>query len=95
MNAKPTFAVRTACILWPSFLMAGVTEMLVFALVDPAGLQWFGSGPVELSSSAVYSLAFFAFWLLISTASAMTQILLTLPEEHGDGHHADLPKTTP
>jgi hypothetical protein len=95
MNAKPSFAVRTACILWPSFLMAGVTEMLVFALVDPASLQWFGSTPVELSSSAVYSLAFFVFWLLISTAGAMTQMLLTLPAEVGEGHPQELPETRP
>ena len=95
MNAEPTFAVRTACILWPSFLMAGLTEALVFALVDPSGLQWLGGAPVGLSSSAVYSLAFFAFWLLISTAGALTQILLALPDVHADGHHPELPKTVP
>ena len=75
MHAPPTFAVRTLCILWPSFLMAGITEMLVFALVDPASLQWFGSTPVELSSSAIYSLAFFVFWIVISTAGALTDLL--------------------
>ena len=36
---KPT---RALCILWPAFVMAGVLEMLVFALVDPAGLRWMG-----------------------------------------------------
>ena len=35
---------RALQILWPAFLMAGVLEMLVFAVVDPAELHWFG-GP--------------------------------------------------
>jgi len=29
-------------ILWPAFLMAGVLEVLVFAVVDPGELHWFG-----------------------------------------------------
>ena len=33
----------------PSFLMAGVLEMLVFAVVDPATCSWFGGAPVDLS----------------------------------------------
>ena len=48
-------------VLWPAFLMAGVLEMLVFSLVDPGSLRWFGGAPVEMSATAVYSLAFFAF----------------------------------
>ena len=66
---------RVLLILWPSFVMAGVLEMLVFALVDPATLHWFGGAPVELSSSAVYTLAFFVFWLVIATAGAISQLL--------------------
>ena len=81
MPQKVSFAVRVLCILWPSFLMAGVLEMLVFSLVDPGQLRWFGSGPVELSSSAMYTLAFLAFWGIISTASALTQLLATLPPD--------------
>ena len=37
-----TLRMHLMAILWPSFLMAGVLEMLVFALVDPAGLRWMG-----------------------------------------------------
>lgn len=66
---------RLMWILWPAFLMAGVLEMLVFALVDPGNLHWFGGAPVELSNSGVYTLAFFVFWGVIAIAGALTQLL--------------------
>ncbi len=69
------FGRRVMAILWPSFLMAGVLEMLVFAMVDPGNLRWFGAAPVELSASAVYSLAFFVFWGVMAIASGLTQLL--------------------
>lgn len=78
---RPSFAVRVLCVLWPSFLMAGVLETLVFAVVDPHGLQWFGGNPVEWSPTAVYTVAFFVFWLVISTAGALTQLLVTTPPD--------------
>ncbi|TDM06479.1 MAG: hypothetical protein C4K60_18200 [Ideonella sp. MAG2] len=81
MSTSNRFAVRALCILWPSFLMAGVLEMLVFSVVDPGSLQWFGGAPVEWSSSAVYTLAFFVFWAVISTAGALTQMLITIPSD--------------
>ena len=62
-------------LLWPSFLMAGVLETLVFAMVDPGQLHWFGGASVELSASAVYSLAFFVFWAVIAAAGGLTQLL--------------------
>ena len=62
-------------ILWPAFLMAGVLEMLVFALVDPGSLHWFGGAPMEWPASAIYTLALFAFWAVIASASALTQWL--------------------
>jgi len=30
------------CILWPAFLSAGVLDALVFAVLDPHDLRWFG-----------------------------------------------------
>lgn len=60
---------------WPAFLMAGVLEMLVFSLVDPTQLHWFGGAPVELSPTAVYSLAFFTFWCVIAIAGVLSQLL--------------------
>lgn len=62
-------------VFWPAFLMAGVLEMLVFSLVDPHNLHWFGGAPVALSGTAVYSLAFFVFWLVVAAACSMTQLL--------------------
>jgi len=62
-------------ILWPAFLMAAVLEMLVFVVVDPAELRWFGAAPIELSPHAVYTLAFLVFWAVIATAGALTHLL--------------------
>ena len=62
-------------ILWPAFLMAGVLEMLVFALVDPGDLRWHGGEAIDVSRQAVYTLAFLAFWAVIAAAGAMTTLL--------------------
>lgn len=69
------FATRALLILWPAFLMAGVLEMLVFVVVDPDHLQWFGVEPLHWTRNAVYSVTFFIFWGVISTSSAITQLL--------------------
>jgi hypothetical protein len=50
-------------ILWPSFLAACLLEGLVFAVVDPAQLHW-PDQVGSLSSQAIYTLAFFAFWII-------------------------------
>ena len=60
---------------WPSFLMAAVLEVLVFSFVDPTQLHWFGGAALELSATAVYSLAFFVFWIVIAVASFLTHRL--------------------
>ena len=73
-------AQRLMWIAWPAFLLAGVIEMLVFALVDPQDLQWFGH-PLALSREGVYTLAFFAFWLLTMASSALTTLLSMSPFE--------------
>ena len=73
--------MRAMAILWPSFIMAGVLEALVFAMVDPSSLHGFGGGQIELSATAVYTLAFFVFWGVIAVAGAMTRLL------EGDAEH--------
>lgn len=75
MSEPSRFTRRVMTIVWPAFLMAGVLEMLVFVVVDPGTLRWFGSTPVELSATAVYTLTFFVFWAVISTSAALTQFL--------------------
>lgn len=62
-------------ILWPAFLMAGVLEILVFALVDPGDLRWLGGQAIDVSRQAVYTLAFLAFWAVIAAAGAITTLL--------------------
>jgi hypothetical protein len=64
--------VHAAQILWPAFLVAAVLEMVVFAWVDPGTLRF---GRWEPEAMTAYSLAFMTFWMLISTASGMSQWL--------------------
>ena len=71
---------RLMWIVWPAFLMAGVTEMLIFALVDPAELRWFGQ-PLAISREGVYTVAFFLFWIIIVISSALTALLSVSPFE--------------
>ncbi len=67
-------------IAWPAFLVAGLLEMLVFAMVDPQDLHWFGQ-PVTLSRQGVYTLAFFLFWGVTMLSSALTMLLARPPLE--------------
>ena len=71
---------RLMVIAWPAFLVAAVLEMVVFALVDPGDLHWFGA-PLALSREAVYTLAFFVFWGLTMASSALTTLLALPPSE--------------
>ena len=75
-----TMTPRVMTILWPSFAMAGVLEGMVFSVVDPSELRWFGQVPVEASPQAVYTLSFLAFWALISTSGALTALLWIDPD---------------
>lgn len=67
-------------IVWPAFLMAGVLELLVFAVVDPQDLHWFGHA-LEMSRQAVYTLSFFAFWFVTALAGALTLLLSVPPNQ--------------
>lgn len=58
-------------VLWPSFLVAGVAEIVFFTLVNPQELYLLGQ-PVHFSALATYSIGFFAFWLLCAGASLAT-----------------------
>ena len=74
------WAQRLMWIAWPAFLIAGVLEMLVFAMVDPNDLHWFGR-PIEWSRQAIYTVAFFVFWALTMASSALTTLLSLSPFE--------------
>ncbi|GAB3193137.1 hypothetical protein [Hydrogenophaga aquatica] len=73
-------AQRLMWIAWPAFLVAGVIEMVVFALVDPSELHW-GGQPLELSRQATYTVAFFFFWAMTFASSALTTLLSQSPFE--------------
>lgn len=66
---------RVMQILWPAFGAAGVLEMLVFAVIDPADLHWFGGAPIGWSTQAVYSVTFLMFWVAVATAGAVSALL--------------------
>lgn len=71
---------RLMSILWPAFLMAGVLEMAVFALVDPASLHGLDGEALHWSATAVYTVAFFAFWAVIAVAGVLMRLLDGEPE---------------
>ena len=62
-------------ILWPAFLAAGVLEMLVFAVVDPTELRWFGGPLIGWPPLAIYSVTLFIYWVFIAFAGALTALL--------------------
>jgi hypothetical protein len=67
---------RALQILWPAFLMAGVLEIALFAVVDPGDLQWFGGPPINWPRQAIYTVTFLIFWGVISTSGALTALLI-------------------
>lgn len=71
---------RLMWIVWPAFLIAGVLEILVFAMVDPQDLNWFGQ-PLEWSRQAIYTVSFFAFWVATMVSSGLTTLLSMSPFE--------------
>jgi len=66
-------------VLWPSFLAAGVLEMLVFAVIDPEDMRWMGHS-LAWPRQAVYSVGFFVLWAWTAMASGLS-LLLSRPRE--------------
>lgn len=67
-------------ILWPSFLMAGVIEMVVFAMVDPQDLHLFNQS-IDLSRQGIYTLSFFIFWIICAASSCLSLFLSVDPKD--------------
>lgn len=61
-------------VAWPAFLVAGVLEMMVFAVLDPQTLTLFGE-QVDWSREAIYTISFFIFWVMLMLSSALTLML--------------------
>ena len=68
---------RWVLIAWPAFLSACLLEALVFSAVDPSEVHWPGLS-MQPSRQAVYTAAFFSFWL-ISMVCATTVLWLNKP----------------
>ncbi|MFN7887343.1 MAG: hypothetical protein ACK5OR_00940 [Betaproteobacteria bacterium] len=75
-----SFAQRLLWVLWPSFLVAAVAELFLFAVFDPADLHLFGS-PVQANRMTVYAAGFFLIWAATAAASALTVFLQRSPFE--------------
>lgn len=58
-------------VLWPSFLMAGVTGAVVFALIDPLDIRFLGHLQTD-DRQIVYAGGFFLFWIMAAISSALT-----------------------
>jgi hypothetical protein len=58
-------------VLWPSFLLACVLEMLVFGLIDPGEL-FHSDTSLEMTRKTTYALAFLVFWVVTGASSALT-----------------------
>lgn len=69
------WAQRLMSVAWPAFLAACGMELLVFGMVDPLDMQWFGGSPPPLSRQGVYTVAFFAFWAVSMVACSLTALL--------------------
>ena len=71
---------RAVYILWPSFIVAGIGEVLFFTVFDPQELYLFGE-PSTLSRLAVYSIGFFLCWGFAAASSAFTCFLQRSADE--------------
>jgi hypothetical protein len=67
-------------VAWPAFMSACVLELMVFAVADPLDLHWAGE-PLGWSRQAVYTIAFFAFWVVSFSSCAFTMLLRMTPSE--------------
>ena len=67
-------------VLWPSFLVAIVSEGCFFSLFDPNDLSFVGND-ADLTPVAAYTIGFFFFWAFCALASLLSCYLLGLPQE--------------
>jgi hypothetical protein len=67
-------------IVWPSFLIAGVMEIAVFAMVDPQDLHLFNQ-TIDVSRQGIYTLSFFIFWTICAASSCLSLFLYIEPKE--------------
>jgi hypothetical protein len=61
---------RWVLVVWPAFLAACVLEALVFSMLDPGEIHWMGH-QLQASRQAVYTAAFFCFWLIAMASNGL------------------------
>lgn len=61
---------RAMWIVWPSFLVAGLLEALVFAVVDPQDVL--AVSDLGWGRTALYSATFLLFWALMCLAAGLS-----------------------
>lgn len=57
-------------VLWPSFLMAGIASAIIFAMIDPLDIVFFGY--FRADRQVVYGVGFFLLWLMAALSSALS-----------------------
>lgn len=62
-------------ILWPSFLIAGMAEGLLFSVINPEDLLFFNHHP-NISNEGIYTVGFFVIWIFCAASSALTAYIL-------------------
>ncbi len=67
-------------VIWPAFLAASLLEALVFGMVDPGELH-FPMYFFQATRQGVYTMAFFAFWLITMACSALVLWLAKAPPQ--------------
>jgi hypothetical protein len=61
--------------MWPSFLVSILAEGLLFSIVHPSELLFFGYHP-NISDEGIYTIGFFVIWIFCSFSSALTAYIL-------------------
>ena len=61
-------------VLWPSFIVGGIGEVIFFTVFDPKDLYLFGE-VTSFSCLGVYSIGFFLYWAFAAVSSAFTVFL--------------------
>ena len=79
-EAAAVWGQRLMAVAWPAFMAACLLELLVFAFADPLDLHFAGA-PLGWSRQAVYTVAFFLFWLVGFAACTFTMVLRMAPAE--------------
>ncbi len=77
---NPDLVNRVLWVLWPSFLVAAVAELIIFSMIDPVDLHIFNV-PIEAERMPVYTVGFFFLWAITAAASALTVFLERSPFE--------------